>query len=837
MGSRLLDGLRQDLRDARRLLAASPGLCLAVVVCLTLGIGINAGVFNLFNAMVLRELPVRAPERLVSLWRTETVSNGSILDGLSWGDFLQLRERVTTLSGVAATTPPWPAIVRFDDKMARGGASLVSSDYFEVLGIEPADGRFLLPSETSIPGQGSVAVVSHDFWLQDLGGVDAIGSSITVNGVDLTIVGVGPAGFRGHVTEYPAGLWLPITLADALYPQFGASNGGTFERRDLAWTFPVGRLSEGTSIAAVQAELDALGAALAKGTPEAEQAGRISVYSEIRRYPRETETLRGWATFAMVITGSILLIACANVTSLLLAHSMTRQRELAVRLALGCSRARLVRQLLVEAAALAGLAAVAALLLLVWSHELLVQLMPYYRSDEVPSTPDLTVVLFVVGISAAVVPFATLGTVSRFTRAHLWGALRGVPGSGAPQQNLQRALAIAQVSVSVAVLIAAALLSRSLLKLWATDPGFEAKGLVIVSVESLSLSGYDEPTARVLYSELLDGLEATPGITTAVLAEGAPSSGAFEVPVTSATAAPVDPAHPAPQESWLHFSGTGFFQAAGIPLVSGRDLVDPLALVAGAAAEVVVNETLARQLGLTSADLGRELSVGRHPQFAGGHWRAVVVGIARDTVNGRPGRRTQPTLWAGWSTHPGALMSFAPTLLIRVASDSDERAVASIRDRVETLAPEIHVRRIQTGPQWMDLFAVTERKAVWFAGGFAMLALTLATLGTYATIRQAIQERQRDLGVRLALGATPGQIAGLVIRDGMRLAGWGIVLGTGFALGGGRYLASQLHGISTYDPLSVLAGIVITLSVVVTATLLPARRAANTDPMTVIRHS
>lgn len=835
MGSRLLDGLLQDLRSARRVLAAAPGLCIAVVVCLTLGIGINAGVFNLFNAFVLRELPVREPERLVSLWRTERPAYGSVLGGLSWGDFLELRERVATLSGVAATGPSAPVIVRRDGRTTRVTASLVSADYFDVLGIEPARGRFLLPSETAVPGEGRAAVVSHDFWLEELNGVDPIGSRITVNGVEVALVGVGPAGFRGHLTELPTDLWLPITLIDALYPQSGATSGGFFDRQDLAWIYAVGRLSEGASIAAAKAELEGLGAALAEDASAAGETEPIVVRSEIRRHPRDAAWLRGWATFGMIITGAILLIACANVASLLLAHSMTRRRELAVRLALGCSRARLSRQLLVEAAALAGIAAVATLLLLLWSHDLFVQLLPYYGSDDVDSAPGLAVVLFVVGISAAAVPFAALGAVARFARGDLTGALRDVPGSVGPRQRLKRALVIAQISVSVAVLIAAALLSRSLLKLWATDPGFRAEGLVIMSLESLQPLGYDEPTATVLYSELIDGLKATPGIANAALADAGPGGAADEVSVSSVPGAAIDPGSPASRQAMFHFTGTGFFQAAGIPLVSGRDLVDPT--VAGAPAEVVVNETLARQLRLTASDLGRELVVGRSPFFDGEPWRAVVVGIARDTVNVRPGIPTQPTLWAGWSTHPGVLARFPPTLLIRTASDSDARAVASVRDRLETLAPDIHVRQILTGSQWMDLFAEIERKAAWFAGGFAMLALALATLGAYATIRQAVQEHQRDLGVRLALGATRGHIAGVVIRDGMRLAGWGIVVGTSFALAGARFLASQLHGISAYDPLSILAGVVITLSVVAGATLLPARRAASTDPMTVIRYS
>lgn len=832
----MLDDVLQDLRGARRLLVAAPGLCLAVVVCLTLGIGVNAGIFDLFNALLLRQPPVKAPQRLVSLWRTERFASSSVLVGMSWRDFLGVRERASTLAGVAATTGPGTVVVRLGDRTMRPAASLVSAGYFDVLGIEPSRGRFLLPEETSIPGEGRAAVISHDFWLENLHGVDPVGSRITVNGVEVTIVGVGPPGFRGRLTDFRADMWVPITLIDALFPPSGANTGGMFGRQSLDWIHPVGRLSEGASIDAAQAEMSALGAVLAEDVADVRRGDdRIFVRSDIRRHPLETRFLRGWATFGMVIAGASLLIACANVASLLLAHSMARRRELAVRLALGCSRVRLSRQLLVEATALAGIAAMATLLVLLWGHALLLQLVPYYESAPVDTTPDLRVVLFVVGISAGIVPFATVGTVPRFTRGGLTAALKDLPGRVGPRRQLRQALVIGQVSVSVAVLVAAALLSRSLWKVWAADPGFRTGGLVMATLDALQLSGIDEPEAEAIYPELIDGLEETPGIMSAVLTDVPPGAAANEVSVSPVAADAGDAGAPPAPKAMLHFTGSGFFRTAGIPLMLGRDLDD--SLDAGAPAEIVVNETLARQLGLGSTDLGRELVVGRQQYFDGGPWRAVVVGIAGDTVNIRPGLRPRPTLWASWFTHPGALTTGPKTMLVRVASEADKGVVAGIRGRLETLAPEVPVTEIRTGSQWMAVFAATERKSVWFAGAFAILALALAMLGAYATIRQAVQEQQRDLGVRLALGATRAHIAGVVIRYGMRLAGWGIVIGTGLALAGGRYLASQLHGISAHDPVSVLLAIAITLAVVTGATLLPARTAAGTDPVAVIRES
>lgn len=819
-----LDGLLHDLRAASRALLRARWNSVLVVAFLVLGVGANTAVFSLFNELLWRQPPVAEPDRLVSLWLQDlSAEYGTGLQALSWPLLEALREETHTLVGVAAAIPSFPVAAVVRDTADQIVASPVDAAYFEVLGLRPSIGRFFTAPETTPPREEFVAVISHDLWVARFErGSETVGSVLELEGADYRIVGVAPEAFRG-VSGPPVDIWIPIPLVARLLPSWDAVSGGLFSNPDGDWLYPIGRIEAGNSIAAVREELAAIGG---RHLSPADRRPRLTAFSEIRHHPRESADLRRWTTFAATITVGLLLVASANVAGLAMARSLARRREIAVRVALGCPRPRLVRQLLLEALLLVAVASATVLVFLAWLRGTLVQIAPYWPWGEdavatFDAGPGLTVVLFVAALGLVTAPVLAIGAARSAVHSDPMDSLKGQGADRRSSKGL-RALVILQFALSVALLAGGAMLWRSYDALRSADPGFDPEHLLLVFIGPEG--ALDAERAETEYPDLVEWVRSAPGVEEVSYASQGPGGagmGALSVR---------DPATDGVTDSQLHLVGPEYFRAAGIPLVLGSDPV--AARGSRAPAGIVINETLAGRLGWTGNAIGQQLRVGRHPAFGTGDFPAVVVGVARDAANVAPGVPVQPTLWAPFATHPGTLAAIGVYLHIR---GGDPASLARlIRDHVDR-TPTLQPLSTHTGSEWRAWFYARQQKLAVFAGFLAATALALAALGAYAAMTGAWLQRRREVGIRMAVGSSRSGILRLVLTDGLSIALTALPFGFLPLLVLRPWFTGQLHGISAYDPFSIGVVVAGTILAAIVASAVPAWSAARTDPVAIIR--
>ena len=840
-------GLEQTLRDIRyavRTLRKAPGFTAAALASLAIGIGANTALFTLVDTVAWKPLPVRDPAHLVTIARQRTAD-------LTYGFTYQQYE---IFRGHGALDLAAYAVARLD--VAIDGqnepateAQLVTGRYFSLLGVKPAAGRLLDESDDRTPMAHPVAVVSHAFWQRRFGGDPrVVGSTIVASGTPLTIVGVAPAGFTGTEVGAAPSLYLPVMMQPALLP----ATGSLLEHPDVysTWLFLIGRPGPGATLPEVRARLDALAGNPAtewrvreKQTGRFEDARLIVVsaatgLSDVRRqFAQPLFVLLG-------ISGLVLLIACANVGHLMLARSAARRQEFAVRLALGASRARVMRQVLVEGLVLAGGGAAAGIALAYWAAPALVAYATAGRTAVVLDlSPDARVLVFttVISILAGLI-FATAPAI-RSARAGRFANVRpdlgrhGAAGDRGPGQWL----VVAQVALSVVLLVTTGHFVRTLQHLYRQEPGLDLDRVVVVRLEPRGSGRRTAATAPALdrvYRDLLQRVEALPGVRSASLARSSPLG-----PSTLGFAI-----LPPAADEWGVVRSTivypDYFATVGLPVVSGRDFLDA-DLQPGAPRAVIVNEAFVRDILHGREPLGTShgalttsrLVAGKGPSGDARNEPLNIVGVVKD--GHMPGVRGEaaPTVY---QTFLQANTGFGQMVLhVRAARDAGD-ILRPITDIVRTIDRDTPMAAVHRLGDEVDAALARERLVAALAGIFGAVALALICVGLYGLTAFTVSRRTSEIGIRLALGATRSSVRRLVGRQVLGIVLPGLAIGVAGAWIGGRLAAHQLsallYEVTPTDPVTIAIAAGVLVMVAMCAGMLPARRATRIDPVAALRN-
>jgi len=820
------DEMIQDLRYGARMLRKSPAFTLITVVSLAIGIGANTAIFSLANAILLRPLPIHQPGRVV------TITSAHQHLPVSYQTYKDFRDRNQVLSGLLC----WgelPLSLGLDQQAIQvsGHVSgmLVSGNYFSVLGVQPALGRFFAPEEDRTPGTHPVTVISHGMWQRRFGGdVGVIGRTIILNGHPFSIIGVAPQGFTSTQSVFAPEAWAPMMMQPQLIPQAKemlTARGGRM-------LYMVGRLKPGVTIKQAEAELSTIALQLETDNParRAENRQEGGRGSGLRLMPAGSFPpniqimLIGMLGLFFAISGMVLLIACANLTSLLLARALARRKETAVRVALGASRLRIVRQMLAESVLLCSLGGGGGLLLAALINRLL---MIFKSAFDLPITLDLKLDLSVLGLGLAL----SLLTGVLFGLLPAWqasqqdavGALKDdtrSPGSRA--SRLRSAFVIGQVAMSLLLLVCAGLFLRTLSEGQKLYRDLEPERVQTVTFDPGFL-GYDGERAREFYRRLLERMRPLPGVEAASVANtnlvGNRHTGPLAV-AGSGTAEPID----LPPVDQIVVS-PGYLDTMKIRLLRGRDFTD--ADYAGSVPVAIIDETAARQWFAGADALGRRLTNGK-TEFE-------IIGIAKSGIQRAPGAVGQPFVYLPYAPSSGHDHGTGMILHVRTPAAAPE-IYAAIRREVGQLDRRVAPQFAMSMAEYIELWLLPQRIVAMLAGTLGLIGLALSTIGIFGVVSYAVTQRTHEIGIRMALGARRRDVLGLILRQGVKLTLGGIGIGLLAAWAATRVLTRLLHGVSATDPLTFAGVALLILSVALLACYLPARRATKVDPLVALRH-
>lgn len=801
----------QDLRHALRALASQPGFAMVAIASIALGMGFNAAVFSAVNALLLRPVAgIEEPARVVEVGRT---NDGRGFDSFSYADLLDLRENVPALQHLAA----W-RMLPLSFGAGVGGERIVgmsvSAGYFEALGVAPSPGRAFTPDEDTRGGP-AVAVVSHRLWTERLGGgPDVVGRTIDINRVPVTVVGVAPEGFGGHLPFASADVWLPFTRLAIAVP--GTSARLFDDRRHISLQV-IGRLAPGATLEQADAAVGAAMARLAEAYPESNE-GRGATVAPLGPIPGGGRAVVGGFLGALMgLVSLILLVAAANVAGMLLARAAAREKEIAIRLAIGAGRARLVRQLVAEALVLFLAGGVAGLLLATWATSLASTVSGPGIELTLDLSPDAAVLGFAVGVALVAGLIFGLVPAIQATRPELVSALRDEGRTGRRGSRTRRLFVAVQVGLSLVLLAAGGLLVRSLLEANRMSAGFEPAGIHMTSLD-LSLDGYTPETAPPMQAALRRALLERPGVEAAALAIDLPMD-------LSEHGAPVWP------EGWegdpergmgtdFNAVSPGYFETLRIPVVRGRAFND--ADREGGLPVAVVSEALARRAWGDADPIGRQL---RWSEADDGP--RTVIGVVGEVKNQHLGETDDGMVYLPLAQR------YTPAVHV-LARGPGVDAVALRRALLDT-DPRLALSSPQTLESVTGVALLPARLAAIVTALLAGLGLFLAALGVYGVVAHGVTQRRREIGIRVAIGARTAQVLRMILVSGLRLAAPGLLVGWLAALAVARLLRGMLLGVSPADPLTFAAVGLILVGTVVLASWVPARRAAAVDPMEALR--
>jgi predicted permease len=831
---RLEEEMFQDLRYGVRMLRARPGFTAVAVFCLALGIGANTATFGLINAALFRPLPVAEPDRLVGLSRTND-------EPITYPDYTFLRDSNNVLSGLAVDT---------DRQLSFGNGtrseivfgSLVSGNYFDVLGIKPFLGRAFLPEEDRTPGTHPVVIISHNFWRGRFDSdPNVIGRTVVLNNHPFTCIGVAPAGFDGLSAPMKINLWMPVMM----YKQARSSGPIAFEDllndRQFPFFGTIGRLKPGVSLAQAQTALELLNRqnelanplpATQTHNPNRDRSLRLAHpqggFSGGTRQIAETASK---LLSAIVVT--ILLIACANVANLLLARASTRRKEIAVRLALGASRLRLIRQLLTESVLLALLGAGAGLLMAYWINQLLMAFKPPFPPPFTFSLDlylDARTIGFALLLALITSVLFGLAPALQASKPDMVPALKDESGAEGRRQrrlNLRDALVIAQVALSLVLLIGAGLFIRSLRHAQQIDLGFEQDKVLQISVD-LKLNGYTEAAGREFYRQIIERLEGLPGVQSASVTNLQP----LGFIGLGSSIQPEDreiPLNERPRAGYFAV-GQRYFETIGTPLVRGRDFTAQDGAASPSVA--IISEGLARRLWPETKDIGE--AVGKRLRMTTLKTATCeVIGIAKDSKNSGFSPLDGPPPLSLYRPFAQDYSAFA-SLMVR--TNSDPRDLIPIARREVAALDQNLPSNTQPLTENLGLILWPARTGAAVLSIFGLLGLVLAAIGIYGVMSYMVARRTREIGVRMALGAQAGDVLKLVVSQGVRLALIGVALGLALAFALTRLIRSLLYGVGPTDPATFAGVALFLISVALAACYLPARRATRVDPLAALRH-
>jgi putative ABC transport system permease protein len=807
-----MNGLREDLRHALRVFRNAPSFAAAAVLTLALGIGVNIAVFTVMHSALLAGLPVKHAKDLVNVY-SWTPKGGDHTD-FSYPLYVDLRDNSPQLDGLAAYTSAGVG-VSAGPQSERVITELVTANYFQVLGVAVPLGPGLSgPDE--LKGAPPVVVISPRLWQSMFGGdPGAIGKTLHVNGLAMTVVGVAPASFTGFTRGQRVDMWMPVSLYFRL--DHGAED--RFGNRYTSWLSLVGRKRPGVTEAQAQAQMTAV----IRGKENEQEAETYIRTSPARAGDTSlVDGLERPLELLMLVVGLILVIAAANVANLLLTRAYGRQQEMAMRTALGASRARIIRQLLVEGAVLSFAGGAVGLFLGVWSAAVFdLRTTGGGSALALAMEPDVAVVGFTALVSALAALAIGILPALGASRIDLVSVLKGAGeavSAAVGKRRARRMLTVVQVALSLVLVVGAGLFLRSLGKLRAIDPSLITNRVVAAQL-NLGLRGYDEAKGQQFYTRVLEAAQALPGVQAVTLTSVLPvtAGGTRENLRAGATVPKVD----VPVEFDIVTVSPGYFATMGVPLVGGRDFSGQDA--AGSVPVAIVNESMKRLFWGEADPVGKAFSDGAPAPYA-------VVGVARDTKyrNLRENPRMVLYVPLGQSYRSNA------NLVVRTALPVAQ-VVDGLRSQVRGIDPAMPLYNVRTLAEHVDRSLYLDRLRANLIGSLAILALALAAIGLYAVLSYTIAERTREVGVRLALGAQPGAVLRMLLATGARLAGVGIGAGLLLSFALTRLVANQLYGLSATDPVTMAAASALLFSVALLASFVPAWRATRIDPVVALR--
>ncbi len=820
----MLDSWTQDVRYAARMVRRNPIFSLTAAMSLAIGIGANTTIFTVANALLFRPpAGVADPDRLVDIGRSQ---GGSGFDTNSYPNYLDIRSRTSTLSGVYAyRLDPQAMSLGGENGAERIYGEMVTANYFSVLGARPALGRLFLPEDSEQPGASPLIVLSHRTWKRRFNGDPAVlGRTVDVNGRPFTIVGVAAEGFHG-TTIITSDVWLPMSMVGTVSPRMGDR---ILTSRESVWLVMGGRLKPGVSVRQAQADLDRVGGALVSEFPDANRGRGVRVLPSAP-IPGNSAPVAAFLGVLMGIVALVLAIACVNVAGVLVARAATRRREIAVRLAIGAGRARLIRQMLVETAVLFLIGATAGLALARAVVALLVATLP-----ALPFPIDLTMpvngraVAFTAALSLLAAALSGLAPAFHASNGDVLSGLRGESTAVTATPRLRSALLVSQVAFSIVLVVAAGLFARALHRAASIDPGFDPGGIELASLD-FSLGGYTDQTGPMFASDLIDGVRRLPGVESAALSAMVPLGdsglglGGLTVPGIT------PPRGERYFEADWDVVSPGYFSMMKIPLVAGRDFGDtdraPSPYV------MIVNETAARRWWPGESPLGKTILQQDDGPGQPDRMRPLtIIGVARDSKYRSLGEAPRAFVYVPYSQQ---YISRA-TIMARAAGG--RRLASELRAFVTERNRNLPVVSTQSFEEYASVALVPQRVAASIAGTLGIIGLLLAAMGIYGVTALIVSSRTREIGIRMALGARRATVVRLVLRQGLTLGLAGIVVGLAIAAGASRFLASFLLGIGPTDPIAFIGAATLFGIVSAAACYVPVRRATEIDPMQALRH-
>ncbi len=809
-----METLLHDIRFGLRQLMKQPGFAVLAIISMALGIGANTSIFSLVDTALLRPLAVKEPSQLVELYGT--LHNGAEWSLQSYPNYKEYRDRNSVFSGLFVYRVTVSSLT-VNNSSQRVWGYLVSGNYFDVLGVKPILGRAFSPEEDQTPDSHPVAVISHNCWQHRFAGdPQIVGKTVQFNSHPFTIIGVAPKGFIGTEVAYDPEMFIPVMMAKTIEP------GSTWlDKRDSNNLFTVGRLKPGVSFAQAKAALETLTAKLAQDYPENVGFG-IRLGKPGLFIPDIANSVFAFTALLAAVGGLVLLLACVNLANLLLARATERRREIAVRLAIGASRRRLVRQLLTESLLISLSGGAAGVFLSAAINSAV-------RGIHLPSDvtllfdlrTDWRVLTFALVLSIATGILFSLIPALQSSKPQLVPALKDESSmAGFRRSRLRNFLVIAQVSLSLVLLISAGLIVRSLQAAQKMRPGFNPENAVAISFD-VSLQGYNEQRGRAFQRQVLERAQSLPQVESAALTdylplglnynsstiyvEGTQFTGPSNLPI----AVPID-------------SGPGYFDVMGIPL-RGRDFRDDENKKESRFA--IVNETFVKRLLNGQDPIGRRFNWHgpTDPFFE-------IVGVVPDGKYNSLGEDPKPAVYTPlYRDYSGQV-----TLVARTHSDP-RQVLSALRGEVQKLDPSVSVYAAKTLKEHLGTSLFPARMAAIALGSFGVLALILAAVGIYGVMSHVVAGRTREIGLRMALGAQLSDVQKLILKQGMFLAAIGSAFGLVIALGGARMMKSLLYGVSTSDPITFTGVALLLVGIAFLACWIPARRASRVEPMIALR--
>jgi predicted permease len=819
----------RDLRYGLRTFRKSPGFSVFVVGTLALGIGANTTVFSLIETLVLNPLPVRNAAELMAVSEIESrdSSNHAVPFPISYPDLKDYQQRNQVFRSLAGYTANRVITLQGNSGSERIFAELVTHNYFSTLGVTPLKGRFFAPQEETGSGAHPVAVMSYGTWNARFGArQDIVGETVRLNGLQFTIVGVAPPHFIGVNAIFGPDFWIPVTMAETLFPN---DLRNALTDRGRALVTGVARLNPGVAQPKAQAEVETLASALAREYPTAHQGHSVTVrpirdvvFGSSGGGVSNARSVMLAGAVLLAVVALVLLIACSNVANLLLARSAARRQEMAVRLALGASRRRLVRQLLTESLIFGVLSGVLGLFVGFEGLQVLFGRLPAAANFAAPRL-DANVFLFALFVSLATALLFGIVPAFQSSRGDVAESLKQearTMGRSARRVTIANALIVGQVAFSFLLLVTAALFLRSLGRAYAMDPGFQTARLALF-MTSPAQDGYSKPQTKAFYRTVRERLSSVPGIEAASWASNLPL---WSRPVNGLD---VEGRQRATESDHVRAVVTtvdlDYFGTAGIRIERGREFT--VSDREASTPVAIVNEKMAHDFWPAGA-------LGKRVQMPGEKQMRQIVGVARNANYTNWGEPQQYCVYVPLEQN----YSDAMTLYVRTSRDPRE-IITSVRREVNAIAPAILLSFIRTGSDIVDGGLFQAKIAVGLLTVFGLLALGLASIGLYGILAYSVRLRKREIGVRMALGASPSSVRKLVMKQGLSLVAAGIAIGLIASVVAGRLLRGMLFDVGAMDPVSVAAAAVALSAIALVACYLPARSATRVDPLTALHES